>query len=61
MVREGDKPHSSWFDSNPDGLLYRLLKRAEIRRSIRSEQDRIANLLEEAATEIIRLRGISGC
>ena len=36
---------------NPyEDLIYRLLKRAEIRRSIpRGEPDRIADLLEEAA------------
>ena len=39
-----------------DDLVYRLLKRAEIRRSIpRGEPDRISDLLEEAANEIISL------
>lgn len=44
-------------------LVYRLLKRAEIRRQIPTRKsvqegkaDRIADLLEEAATEIERLR-----
>jgi len=44
-------------------LLYRLKKRAEIRRQIptrksvqENKPDRIADLLEEAATEIERLR-----
>ena len=36
-----------------DELVFRLLKRAEIRRSIpRGEPDRIADLLEEAANRI---------
>ena len=46
-----------------DDLVYRLRKRAEIRRQIPSRKsvqegkpDRIADLLEEAATEIERLR-----
>lgn len=46
-----------------DDLLYRLEKRAEIRRQIpgrksveNGEPDRIADLLEEAATEIERLQ-----
>ena len=46
-------------------LVFRLLKRAEIRRQISSRKsvqegkaDRIADLLEEAATEIERLEEI---
>ena len=46
-------------------LIYRLRKRAEIRRQIPTRKsvqegaaDRIADLLEEAATEIERLRDI---
>jgi hypothetical protein len=46
-------------------LVYRLRKRAEIRRQIptrksvqENEPDRIADLLEEAANEIERLRDI---
>lgn len=46
-----------------EDLVYRLRKRAEIRRQIPSrksvqngEPDRIADLLEEAANEIERLR-----
>ena len=46
-------------------LVYRLRKRAEIRRQISTRKsvqegkaDRIADLLEEAATEIDRLRDI---
>ena len=45
-------------------LVYRLRKRAEIRRQIRDRKsvqegrpDRIADLLEEAAAEIERLQG----
>ena len=45
-------------------IVYRLLKRAEIRRQIptrksvqEGQPDRMADLLEEAAAEIKRLRG----
>ena len=48
-----------------DDLIYRLRKRAEIRRSIQSRKsvqegkpDRIADLLEEAANEIYRLENL---
>jgi hypothetical protein len=48
---------------NEQDLVYRLRKRAEIRRQIPSRKsvaenkpDRIADLLEEAATEIVSLR-----
>lgn len=48
---------------NEDDLVYRLRKRAEIRRQIpgrksveEGKPDRIADLLEEAANEIERLR-----
>lgn len=48
---------------NENDLVYRLRKRAEIRRQIPSrksvqngEPDRIADLLEEAANEIERLK-----
>jgi len=48
---------------NDQDLIYRLRKRAEIRRQIQSRKsvqegkpDRIADLLEEAATEIEMLR-----
>ncbi len=48
---------------NEQDLIYRLRKRAEIRRQIPSrksvqegKEDRIADLLEEAATEIEKLR-----
>ena len=50
---------------NENDLVYRLRKRAEIRRQIPSRKsvqenkpDRIADLLEEAANEIERLRDI---
>ena len=50
---------------NEESLIYRLRKRAEIRRSIKSRKsvqegksDRIADLLEEAAREIYRLESI---
>ena len=50
---------------NEQDLVYRLLKRAEIRRSISTRKsviegypDRIADLLEEAAAEIVKLRGL---
>lgn len=49
--------------SNEQDLVYRLRKRAEIRRQIPSRKsvqegspDRIADLLDEAAAEIERLR-----
>jgi hypothetical protein len=49
--------------SNENDLVYRLRKRAEIRRQIPTRKsvqeganDRIADLLEEAANEIERLR-----
>ena len=48
-----------------DDLVYRLRKRAEIRRQIptrksviEGKEDRIANLLDEAADEIARLHNI---
>jgi len=50
---------------NEDDLIYRLRKRAEIRRSIQSRKsvqegkpDRIADLLEEGANEIYRLENL---
>lgn len=49
-------------DSQPEGLVYRLKKRAEIRRQITTRKsvqegkpDRIADLLEEAAARIEEL------
>lgn len=48
---------------DPNDLVYRLLKRAEIRRQITTRKsvqenkpDKIADLLEEAANEILRSR-----
>ena len=48
---------------NENDLVYRLRKRAEIRRQIPGRKsveegtpDRIADILEEAANEIVRLR-----
>lgn len=50
-----------------EDLVYRLRKRAEIRRQIPSRKsvqegqaDRLADLLDEAAVEIERLREITG-
>lgn len=50
-----------------ESLIYRLRKRAEIRRNIphrksvqEGKPDRIADLLEEAADEIYRLESIVG-
>jgi len=50
------------MNTNTDDLIYRLRKRAEIRRQISTRKsvvegkpDRIADLLEEAASEIERL------
>lgn len=51
----------------PESLIYRLRKRAEIRRGIESRKsvqegkpDRIADLLEEAADEIHTLQSVVG-
>jgi hypothetical protein len=51
---------------NEDDLVYRLRKRAEIRRQIptrksvqNKEPDRLADLLEEAADEIAQLRRLA--
>jgi hypothetical protein len=51
---------------NEEDLVYRLRKRAEIRRQIPSRKsvqenkpDRIADLLEEAANEIVNLRRLA--
>jgi hypothetical protein len=51
--------------TNTDDIVYRLIKRAEIRREIptrksvqNNEPDRIADLLEEAASEISLLRNL---
>ena len=49
--------------TNENDIVYRLKKRAEIRRQIQDRKsvqegkpDRIADILEEAANEIVRLR-----
>ena len=54
-------------DKLEEDLVYRLRKRAEIRRQIpgrksvqEGKPDRIADILEEAANEITRLRKIKG-
>lgn len=51
--------------TNEQDLVYRLTKRAEIRRQIKDRKsvqegkpDRISDLLEEAAKEITRLRNV---
>lgn len=51
---------------NENDIVYRLMKRAEIRRQIPSRKsvqegkaDRLADLLEEAATEIERMRKVT--
>lgn len=52
---------------NKEPLIYRLRKRAEIRRNISTRKsvqegkpDRIADLLEEAADEIYKLQSVIG-
>ena len=57
-----DNTDSSRFDSYTEDLIYRLNKRAEIRRQIATRKsvqegkpDRIADLLEEAANELTAL------
>ena len=51
----------------PESLIYRLRKRAEIRRNIQTRKsvqegkpDRIADLLDEAADEIYKLQSVVG-
>ena len=55
-----------WMNNKEEDLVYRLRKRAEIRRQIADRKsvqegkpDRIADLLEEAANEIERLNNIN--
>ena len=55
------------YMSTEESLIYRLRKRAEIRRSINSRKsvqegkpDRISDLLEEAAEEICKLEAVVG-
>ena len=57
------KTRNQSLDKSEQSLVYRLRKRAEIRRNIKDRKsvqegapDRIADLLEEAANEIERLR-----
>lgn len=57
---------SNTNNNSEDSLIYRLRKRAEIRRSINSRKsvqegkaDRISDLLEEAAYEIYRLETLT--
>ena len=57
---------SNTNNNSEDSLIYRLRKRAEIRRSINSRKsvqegkaDRISDLLEEAAEEIYRLETLT--
>ena len=61
-MRKGMK--GLWMNNKKEDLVYRLRKRAEIRRQIADRKsvqegkpDRISDLLEEAANEIERLRG----
>lgn len=56
-------PNGDSMNNNEEDLVYRLRKRAEIRRQIPTRKsvqenapDRIADLLEEAANEIEKLR-----
>lgn len=62
MVRHGDNPFSSQFDSDTLGLIDKLRTRATIRRQITTRKsvqegkpDRIADLLEEAADKLQEL------
>ncbi len=57
---------SNTNNNSEDSLIYRLRKRAQIRRSINSRKsvqegkaDRISDLLEEAAEEIYRLETLT--
>jgi len=64
LERKADNARELGLDYEPEeDLVYRLRKRAEIRRQIptrksvqENQPDRLSNLLEEAATEIERLR-----
>jgi len=58
--------HTDLLNGEDTDIVYKLLKRAEIRRQIATRKsviegkpDRIADLLEEAATEIKNLRYIN--
>jgi hypothetical protein len=71
MAREAVKQQAEFYieamgiaaDPHTEDIVYRLRKRAEIRRQIpgrksveENKPDRLADLLDEAATEIERLR-----
>jgi hypothetical protein len=63
MTAQGWRKRQIMLISDQNDLVYRLRKRAEIRRQIpnrksvqENKPDRIADLLEEAATEIEKLR-----
>ncbi len=63
MTRENQVKDESMLPVSEQSLVFRLRKRAEIRRSIKDRKsvqegaaDRIADLLEEAADEIEALR-----
>ena len=63
-----EMPDEGHLPVETQSLVFRLYKRAEIRRQaahrksvLEGQPDRVANLLEEAATEIVRLnRALSG-
>jgi hypothetical protein len=66
MIKLDDIIDESHIPVECQSLVYRLLKRAEIRRNIQTrksvqdgEPDKIADLLEEAANEIYRLNGLA--
>jgi len=66
VITENPMNDESHLPVSEQSLLFRLRKRAEIRRQIQGRKsveegkpDRIADLLEEAADEIERLNGIS--
>ena len=61
---ESEKDRKTTPSANENDIVFRLRKRAEIRRQISTRKsvqegkpDRISDLLEEAAMEIERLRG----
>jgi hypothetical protein len=66
MTAQGWRKRQIVLISDQNDLVYRLRKRAEIRRQIpnrksvqENKPDRIADLLEEAAAEISRLRQLT--
>jgi hypothetical protein len=67
MVRVADNADSSEFDSHIVGLIDRLRTRAAIRRQIATRKsvqegrpDRLADLLDEAADALDKLKGTNG-